>query len=73
VLVDAFGRFELVRAGLSLNRFSLFFFAGAAVMGVALALARRLEEPKAAGLEELLRTVLIESPQRILIRLWPRG
>jgi MFS family permease len=73
IVIDALGRFQVVAGGLSLNRFSLFFVVGAVVMLVALAMARRLEEPQAAGLEELLRTVLIESPQRILVRLWPRG
>ena len=36
-------------------------------------LARRLDEPKAASLEALLREILIQSPQRFWLRLWPRG
>jgi hypothetical protein len=37
-----------------------------------LPLARRLEEPDAASLEKLIREILIESPQRFLVRLWQR-
>jgi len=56
-----------------LNRFTI-FFAGAAMVYVAsLWLIRRLDEPEAASMEELLREVLIQSPQRLLVRLWPRG
>ena len=43
------------------------------VFFVTLALARRLEEPKAASLEQLLKEILIESPQRAWLRLWPRS
>ena len=39
----------------------------------AMALARRLQEPQAASMEELLREILIESPQRFWLRFWPRG
>jgi len=40
---------------------------------VALTLARQLEEPEAASMEELLKEILIQSPQRTWVRLWPRG
>jgi hypothetical protein len=40
---------------------------------VTLALARRLHEPEAASMEDLLREILIQSPQRFWIRFWPRG
>ena len=39
---------------------------------VTLVLARRLQEPEAAGMEVLLREMLIDSPQRFLVRLWSR-
>jgi len=35
-------------------------------------LSRQLEEPQAASMEELLRDILIQSPQRVWVRLWPR-
>jgi hypothetical protein len=34
---------------------------------------RNLDEPEAASMEELLREILIHSPQRFLVRFWPRG
>jgi len=60
------------RSESELEPFSLFYAAVAIVVLVALVLARRLEEPDAASLEELLKEILIESPQRFLVRLWPR-
>ena len=43
-----------------------------AIVVVTLALARRLEEPAAARMEDLLREILIQSPQRFWLRFWPR-
>jgi len=43
-----------------------------AVFVVALVLARRLEEPEAASLDKLLREILVDSPQRVLVRLWQK-
>ena len=40
---------------------------------VTLLFARRLEEPQAVSMEELLREVLIHSPLRFWFRLFPRG
>jgi hypothetical protein len=40
---------------------------------VMLVLTRRLDEPEAASLEDLLREILIQSPQRFWLRFWPRG
>ena len=40
---------------------------------VALLAARRLQEPQAASMEQLLRELLLDSPQRFWLRLWPRG
>lgn len=59
--------------GLDWNRFTLFFAAAGIVMGVSLWLARRLQEPQAAGTDTLLREVLIDSPQRLILRLLHRG
>ncbi len=55
------------------NRFSLFFILVILAFLVALAVCRRLEEPQAAGMEELLRDLLVESPQRFWVRFWPRN
>ena len=58
--------------GLEWNRFTVFFAAAAAGFAVTFAVARRLDEPKAGSLETLLREILIQSPQRFWLRLWPR-
>ncbi len=73
LLIDAVGEREPRFMGLVWNRFTV-FFAGAflAYLGT-LILSRRLEEPKAVSMEALLREILIESPQRIVLRFWPRG
>jgi MFS family permease len=73
VLIDAVGGRHVVALGLDWNRFSIFFVAVAAVMAVALALARKLEEPEAVSMDTLMREILIQSPQRFLVRFWPRG
>ena len=38
-----------------------------------LLIVRKLDEPKAASMEALLREILIQSPQRFWLRFWPRG
>jgi len=73
LLIDAVGKHATVWLGLEWNRFTVFFAAAAVVYAVTLALARRLEEPEAVSMEELLREILIQSPQRVWFRLWPRG
>jgi MFS family permease len=73
LLIDAIGDRSANWMGLSWNGFSFFFAATACVFGAALALARHLEEPKAASMETLMREILIQSPQRFWLRFWPRG
>ena len=73
LLIDAVGLRAPQWLGLSWNRFTIFFAAAAFAYLLSLALARRLEEPEAASMEELLREILIQSPQRFLVRFWPRG
>jgi MFS family permease len=73
LLLDALGLWQATALGLVWNRFSVFFVAVGLVMISTLLLARQLDEPEAASLDELLREVLIESPQRFLVRFWPRG
>ncbi len=70
--IDAVGQWHAVWLGLDWNRYSLFFAAVAAVFAVALILARQLDEPAAVSMEDLLREILIQSPQRVWVRLWPR-
>ena len=73
LLIDAVGSRSPVWLGLAWNRYTIFFAAAALAYVVALGLARRLHEPEAASMEELLREILIQSPQRFWIRFWPRG
>lgn len=73
LLIDAVGARSASWLGVEWNRFTVFFAAVSVVFVVALVLTRRLDEPKAAGLEELLRELLIESPQRFWFRFWPRS
>ncbi len=73
MLIDAVGQHAPLWLGLSWNRFTVFFAGAACAFAVTLLLARRLDEPKAASMEELLREILIQSPQRVWLRLWPRS
>ena len=72
IIIDAIGARRWGWAGLDWNSFSIFFAAVGVVFVVALVLARRLEEPEAASLDKLLREILVDSPQRVLVRLWQK-
>ena len=73
LLIDAIGQRQIPWLGLEWNRYSTFFAAAGLIFLVALTLARQLEEPEAASMEELLKEILVQSPQRTWVRLWPRG
>ncbi len=73
LLIDAVGVRSPVWLGLAWNHYTVFFAATASVFLVTLWFAGRLHEPQAASMEELLREVLIQSPQRFWLRFWPRG
>jgi MFS family permease len=73
LLIDAVGARSPAWLGLLWNRYTVFFAAASLAFLCALVCARRLDEPEAAGLEELLREILIQSPQRFWLRFWPRG
>jgi MFS family permease len=72
LMIDAVGARRIRWLGLEWNRYTLFFAAVTVAFFLALALARRLREPQAASLEELIKDLLIESPQRVWMRLWLR-
>jgi MFS family permease len=73
LLIDAVGSHAPFCCGLYWNRYTVFFAATGLAYLLTLGLARRLQEPQAASMEELLREILIESPQRFWLRFWPRG
>jgi MFS family permease len=73
MLIDAVGARSPHWLGLVWNRYTIFFASTAVAFLCTFICARRLDEPEAAGLEELLREILIQSPQRFWVRFWPRG
>jgi MFS family permease len=73
ILIDAIGERHWQWAGLEWNRYTVFFAAAGIAFSVALGLSRRLEEPQAVSMDALLRDLLIQSPQRFLLRIWPRN
>jgi MFS family permease len=73
LLIDAVGSHAPFWCGLYWNRYTVFFAAAGLAYLLTLGLARQLQEPQAASMEELLREILIESPQRFWLRFWPRG
>jgi MFS family permease len=72
LLIDGIGGWHRTWLGVAWDRYAVFFAAVAGVFVITLALATWLDEPKAVSVETLLREILIASPQRILVRLWPR-
>lgn len=72
LLIDAFGDRRYGGGGMELNRFSFFFLCALVAFGVALVLCRRLDEPRARDVDEVIRDVL-RAPQRLWLRLFPRG
>ena len=73
VLIDAVGENRPVWSGLEWNRYTVFFALATIAFAVTFVLVRRLDEPKAASMEALLREILIQSPQKFWLRFWPRG
>jgi MFS family permease len=73
VLIDAVGESKPAWLGLEWNRYTVFFALAAVAFAATFVLARRLDEPKAASMEALLREILIQSPQKFWLRFWPRG
>lgn len=72
LFIDLLAATRFHALGVEWNRYAFFFAGVALVCAVALALVRRLEEPKAASVEALLRDVLVEAPQRLWVRYWPK-
>jgi MFS family permease len=73
LLIDIVGANTPRVLGIEWNPFTIFFVGAGLCFLTTLVLARRLQEPEAAGMEELLKHLLIDSPQRLLFRFWPRS
>jgi hypothetical protein len=72
VMIDALRQLDVAWGAIHCNRFSMFFAAAGMMFLVTIGLAKRLQEHQAAPLEDLLRDLLIQSPQRIVLRFWPK-
>jgi len=73
LLIDAFGQRRLVCFGFEWNRFSLFYLLVTLAYVVTFTLCRRLDEPQAGRVDDLLRDLLAQTPLKSWIRFWPRG
>jgi MFS family permease len=72
LLIDLIGTRAFNGPHFEWNRYSAFFIAVAIVFGITLSVGRRLDEPKAASMDALLRELLLDAPQRVLVRIWPK-
>jgi len=72
LMIDGIGDLHFSWAGADWNAYTIFFTAAGGVMLLSLFLSRRLFEPEAARMQTLLHEILVQSPQRILVRIWPR-
>lgn len=73
LLLDAIGGRHARLLGTDWNRYSVFFALASALFVSAFVFVRRLDEPKAADADALLRELLLHQPQRFLVRLLGRG
>jgi uncharacterized membrane protein len=71
--LDAIGDRSFVWHQMTWGRYSFFFGGVLVAFLVNAALALRLVEPKSSTIDQLLRDILIVSPQRSLLRLWKRS
>jgi MFS family permease len=72
LLIDAFGKLNLEWHSFSVNRYSLFYLGTGVLFAITLVLMRLLDEPTAARVEELIRDILLTSPQRFWARVFTR-
>jgi len=73
MVIDLVGERSPMWLGLSWNRYSVFFGAVALCWVVTMLLGRRLHEPQAVSMEEMLRQILNQLPLRFIARLFPRA
>lgn len=73
LFLDSLKPLNAIALGIHWTRFTVFFIAAGLAFIASLILAKRLEEPQAASFETLVHDLLVQSPQRVWLRLWPRG
>jgi len=71
--LDAVGDRAFVWQQMTWDRYTFYFVGVLVAFLVNAVLALRLVEPKSGTIDQLLRDLLIVSPQRSLLRLWKRG
>ncbi len=72
LVLDLIGDWQAHYLGINWNHYTIFFALVMLVFILALICARKIHEPKAASLEALVSNIMIESPQRLWLRFWPR-
>lgn len=72
IFIDFFSKTNVPWRAFAFNRYSLFFIATGMIFITALVLMRKLHEPAASRVEELIRDMLLTSPQRFWARLIAR-
>jgi MFS family permease len=70
LIIDLIGNLKGTLFGINWNHYTVFFTLVLLMFIATLRLARDLHEPKAASLETLLTQIMVESPQRLWLRIW---
>jgi MFS family permease len=71
IMIDYFAKTEFTWQGVSWNRFTFFFLGAELAFILTLILKINLEEKAAGKVEELMREILVNAPQKLMAKLWP--
>jgi MFS family permease len=71
ILIDLFRDVNFYWNGLFWNRYTFFFVGALLVFALTLVMKFRLEEKAAGKVEDLMRELLLNAPQRLFAKLWP--
>jgi len=70
LIIDLIGNLRGSLFGVNWNHYTVFFTLVLLMFIATFRLTRKLHEPKAASLEALLSQIIVESPQRLWLRIW---
>jgi MFS family permease len=70
LIIDLIGNLQGTLFGINWNHYTVFFTLVLLMFIATLKLAQELHEPKAASFETLLTHIMVESPQRLWLRIW---